>query len=134
MSSLTDQPMILIVDDAPSVALGLKKVLATEGYRAVVCTTVAETMEWMARYEEGIEERPAAMLIDIHLPDGSGLELAKLARTQLGDGLPVIVLSGDTSMENLRALPEAGASLFIAKPVHVKRLVEHIREWAVPTA
>lgn len=117
------KPLVVVVDDAIPIARGLARVLESKGYRTLVFSTAAETRAWL----ENAPEAPAALLVDVHLPDGSGIALAKDARALFADATSVIILSGDTSIENLRALPEAGAHLFIAKPVHVPTLLTQLQ-------
>lgn len=115
---------MLIVDDSPAVTHALSRILDAAGYRAVPCLTMAEAITWMHRHSQW--SPPAAVIVDIHLSDGSGLDLAREAKRIL-PSTPVLVISGDTSIENLRALPDSGATLFLAKPVHVPTLLEQIR-------
>jgi DNA-binding response OmpR family regulator len=72
---------------------------------------------------------PTAAIIDIHLPDVSGLILARELRQRLGERTPIIVVSGDTSMENLNSLAMAGATYFISKPFNPAQLLDRLREW-----
>src|SRR5205085_8914937 len=66
-------------------------------------------------------------VIDIHLPDINGLVLSKKLRELWGPAKPIIVLSGDTSMEVINSLPHVGATHFFSKPVSANRLLEHLR-------
>ena len=117
---------VLIVDDNPGVTRALARLLEQHGYRTVVCHTGTEALAYAAR------SKPAAALVDIHLPDICGLTLSKQLRAKFGeDSCPIIVLSGDTSMENLKRLPQAGANYFLSKPFKSEHLVERLRELAV---
>ena len=75
------------------------------------------------------QEIPAAAVIDIHLPDGSGLDLIRQLRPHWGDDLPIVILSGDTSIETLRQFPELGATYFFSKPANAARLLDHLKRW-----
>ena len=75
-------------------------------------------------------EMLSAAVVDIHLPDISGLVLSSKLRERYGPKLPIIVLSGDTSMENIRSLQHVGATYFISKPFNSEHLVERLREFA----
>lgn len=114
-------PKVLIVDDAEDVTRALSRVLDVRGYRSRPFGTLAGGADWLERHAR--IDPPAVVLVDIHLPDGNGLDLARRARELLGPGAVIIVLSGDTSIENLRALPDTGTSLFVAKPLHVPTLL-----------
>jgi FixJ family two-component response regulator len=50
-------------------------------------------------------------------------------RDLLGPDVPIIVLSGDTSMPMLNSLPHVGATYFFSKPVNAQQLVERLNEW-----
>ena len=78
---------------------------------------------------QSVESVPViAAIIDIHLPDINGLILSRQLRDTLGPGTPIIVLSGDASMEVLNSLPHVGADYFFCKPVKGSLLVDRVRE------
>ena len=66
-------------------------------------------------------------VVDIHLPDMNGLVVSQKFRERLGPHAPIIVLSGDTSMETLNSLPHVGATYFFSKPVNSGQLLERSR-------
>ena len=74
------------------------------------------------------DHRPSAAVIDIHLPDISGLILSQRLRELMGARAPIVVLSGDASMEVLNSLPHVGATYFFRKPVSGVMLLDHFRE------
>ena len=117
-------PTILIVDDNERTTRALSKLLNGAGYRTRVCFTGEETLAAIAR-----DEAPAAARVDIHLPDISGLVLTGKMREKLGERFPIVVVSGDTSMETIRTLPHVGATYFFPKPVNAEYLLERLREW-----
>ena len=118
------RPCVLVVDDNQMVAHALGKLLSHEGWRVSVCYT------GLAALKQVECEMLAAAVVDIHLPDISGLVLSSKLRERYGPKLPIIVLSGDTSMENIRSLPHVGATYFISKPFNSEHLVERLREFA----
>ena len=118
------RPCVLVVDDNQMVAHALGKLLSHEGWRVSVCYTGLDALKQVEC------EMLAAAVVDIHLPDISGLVLSSKLREKYGPKLPIIVLSGDTSMENIRSLPHVGATYFISKPINSEHLVERLREFA----
>ena len=82
-----------------------------------------------AALEAAEREKPAAVLLDIHLPDLSGLILAQKLRSIMGPDRPIIMVSGDTSMETLNSLSHVGATYFFSKPMNVGSLLERLKEW-----
>src|SRR4051812_22356694 len=119
-----ENPCVLVVDDNEVFAHAVAKLLRNQGWRVKVCYNGLDALR------EVECEVLAAAVVDIHLPDISGLVLTAKLRDRYGPKLPIIVLSGDTSMENLRSLPHVGASYFISKPFNSEHLVERLREFA----
>jgi DNA-binding response OmpR family regulator len=71
-------------------------------------------------------------MIDIHLPDMSGLLLTRQLRTLLGDEVPIIIVSSDTWMETLNSLHDVGASYFMSKPMSPMRMLQLLEEHLSP--
>jgi DNA-binding response OmpR family regulator len=115
-------PLVLVVDDNPAITSSLGRLLAAHGYRTSICHLGADALR------SAEDEAPVAALVDIHLPDISGLVLSQKLRERLGPTRPIIVLSGDTSIENIRSLPHVGADYFMSKPLNCGHLVERLRE------
>lgn len=106
---------ILIVEDEENLGLTLNEYLQTRGY----LTFWAETAK--AAKEFFLKEEPDVVLMDIGLPDGSGLELAREFRS-LNKNFLLLFLSAlndpDTKVEGL----EIGAEDYITKPFALKEL------------
>src|SRR5205823_1242249 len=118
------RPCVLVVDDNEAVAHALARLLSSEGWRVSISYNGMDALKQIEC------EMLAAAVIDIHLPDISGLVLSSKLRQQYGPKLPIIVLSGDTSMENIRSLQHVGATYFISKPINSEHLVERLREFS----
>ncbi len=120
-----DAPSLLLVEDDPVLGTFLADNLAADGYEL----TVAETVR------DGLRElqytRPDLAIVDLALPDGSGLEL--IARVREADGLsrldpslPVLVLSGRAGeLDRIRAF-ERGVDDFLGKPFSYAELRHRI--------
>ena len=119
-------PRILVIDDSQPTANALSAVLRRANYETAVAY----------RGVEGLEKaRGAAFdaaVVDIHLPDLSGLVVSQMLRDILGPRTPIIVLSGDTSMTTLNSLPHVGATYFFSKPVNASLLLDRLKEWLDP--
>jgi CheY-like chemotaxis protein len=75
------------------------------------------------------QARPDLMLVDMHLGDMSGLDLARhLARDPGLSTVPRIVLSADASPDQTRAAMAAGFAAYLTKPLNVAQLLRHIDE------
>lgn len=111
-------PLILAVeDDARNVAL-LRAVLERTGYRLVVVGSLAEARAWLA------DQQPDLILLDIGLPDGSGLELAdELKHRTPAPSPPIVALSARVLAADRAAATEAGCDAFFAKPLRTADLL-----------
>jgi two-component system KDP operon response regulator KdpE len=107
------------VDDEPQILRGLRVILSNAGYRVQTVETKGEALDALA-------VRPAdAMVLDLVLPDGTGVEVCKEVRRW--SNLPIVVLSavGD-EREKVRAL-DAGADDYVTKPFGVDELLARLR-------
>ena len=118
------RPKILIVDDSKPTARALSVLLTNARYDTAIAFRGADALE-TARTGGPF----AAAIVDIHLPDISGLLVSQQLREFVGPDMPIIVLSGDTSMQTLNSLPHVGATYFYSKPVNSTQLLERLREW-----
>ena len=100
----------------------MSALLRNAGFEAIGCESGQDALDRTSDFT------PAAAVVDIHLPDINGLILAQKLRDRFGTATPIIVVSGDTSMETLKSLPHVGATYFFSKPVNSGMLIERIRE------
>jgi DNA-binding response OmpR family regulator len=113
---------VLVVDDNFAVANALANVIRKAGFDATACHSGSDALEYLRI------ANPQAAVLDIHLPDINGLVLAGKLRDRLGDAVPIIIVSGDTSMETIKSLPHVGATYFFSKPVNPGVLVARLKE------
>ena len=100
---------LLIVEDDRDLNQGLCKALETDGRQIVSCTDLRSAREQLALLS------PALVLLDVNLPDGSGLDLLREIKEQTPT-LPVLLLTAnDTDMDIVNGL-EQGADDYITKP------------------
>lgn len=110
---------ILLVEDEPGVTAYVAALLRKEGCDVSVAPTVSSAVEQLA---DGL---PDLVLVDIELPDGSGLDVVTYVRRR--SATPVIVVSGRTSeMDKVVGL-ELGADDYIVKPFRNREFVARIR-------
>jgi CheY-like chemotaxis protein len=119
--ALTGARSILIVDDNPTTAKAVEWLLS-----AHYPTVSFHRGSTLLAYAQ--EHGCLAAVVDVHLPDMNGLLVAERLRTLCGPDAPIIILSGDTSMETLNSLPHVGATHFFSKPVASSTLLEKINE------
>ena len=116
-------PRVLIVDDSQPTARALATLLNAANYAVTVSLRGADAVD------QARSTPFAAAIVDIHLSDISGLVVSQKLRELLGPDVPIIVLSGDTSMQMLNSLPHVGATYFFSKPVNSHQLIDRLREW-----
>lgn len=81
--------------------------------------------------ELALTHLPDLVLLDLHLPDGSGAAvLQKLNNNLVTSELPVVILTGDASIGQSRRLLDTGAALCLTKPLDVSQLLAVLDERA----
>jgi DNA-binding NtrC family response regulator len=113
-------PHILVADDERSIRLMLEAGLKLHGFRVTSVPTGLKALEVAGH--GGID----AVLSDIYMPDGGGLDLVRDLR-QIDAAIPIILMTAQGSVEAaVRAMAE-GATDFIGKPFDVAAVVELLR-------
>lgn len=119
---------ILVVEDERHTRQSLERFLRREGWTTLGFGTAAEAQAWLTSSPGGPGNDPSRMIagavIDIHLPDGDGIDLTRFFRQRLGEGVPIVIVSGDTSIATLRRLRDAGGDRFVGKPMSMAALKE----------
>jgi DNA-binding response OmpR family regulator len=111
---------LLVVDDEPHIGLVLRPYLEQLGYRVSFARSLAE-----ARAAVG-GAPPDGMLLDLHLPDGSGLDFLRDLRAKSGTArLPILVLTAEGEERVLREARRLGAAL-VTKPFSPTKLSQRI--------
>ena len=115
------RPVIAIVDDDPSVREGLKSLIRSAGWSV---ETFASAQEFLARPQANV---PSCLILDLQLPDLSGLDLQKrIAATDLE--IPIVFLTGHGDIPASVQAMKAGAVEFLTKPVDEQDLLRAIQE------
>ena len=116
---MTGSARILVVDDEPQILRGLKIILRAGGYAVETAATKADALAALAA------RVPDALVLDLVLPDGEGVEVCREVRRF--SRLPILVLSavGD-EREKVRAL-DAGADDYVTKPFGTDELLARLR-------
>lgn len=116
---------LLVIEDDPFSRQALTRLLQQDGYAVTAFATAREARDWLSS-PEGRERRIDGGVIDVHLPDGDGIELTRQLRRMLGSGPRIVIVSGDTTMPTLNRLRDAGADGFIGKPLRFPVLLEEL--------
>lgn len=111
---------ILVVEDEPNLGITLKEYLETIDYTVTLAESVNKARE---SFESS---RPQVVLMDIGLPDGNGLELAKELRKKRTDFLLFFLSAQNDPDTKLEAL-EIGSEDYITKPFALKELTFRLK-------
>ncbi len=111
---------ILIVEDEPSLSEIMSRALKQEGYVVETAATYAEADMKVAGYSYD------CILLDIMLPDNSGLRLLEHIRA-MGKRENVIIVSARNSLEDKVYGLELGADDYLPKPFHTAELIARVR-------
>ncbi len=114
---------ILIVDDEKASVRLLERVLRACGWTNLRSTYDPRTVRSLVR-----TFRPDLVLLDLHMPHASGLDVLAQTRALLAaDGVPILVVTADDRSEVREAALEAGATDLVAKPVDAAALPLRVR-------
>lgn len=121
----TEPIRVLIVDDHTVVRLGLRTLLShTAGFRVVgEAQTVAEAVQLNE------QTRPDVVLMDVRLPDGSGVEACRRIKADHPE-TRVVMLTSYSDEEAIVGAVMAGASGYLLKQADAERLTQSIRDAA----
>ena len=119
---------IWIVDDDPSIRFVLEKALARENLPTRSFTHPREVLDALADIAVGDPARqgPQALVSDIRMPGGSGLQLLEQVRQQQ-PGLPVIIMTAYSDLDSAVSAFQRGAFEYLPKPFDLPKAVELIR-------
>ncbi len=111
---------VLVVEDDPSIAIGLQMNLETEGY----VVHLAEDGERALELARSVS--PDLIVLDVMLPKRNGLEVLHDLRAE-GRHMPIIILSAKTGEMDKVAGLELGAEDYVAKPFSLAELLARVR-------
>ncbi len=112
---------VLVVEDEPDTAEMFSEMLRLSNYRVVKChgsTTAISTIS---------EEKPDAVVLDIMMPDVSGIEVLRyMQRDPHMENIPVIIVSAKSGHADIQDGLDAGATFYLTKPVSFNDLQEAV--------
>ncbi len=118
-SSVGSRHRVLVLDDDALIRDSMRSLFATLGLDAMTESTVNVLLPFAEKERQHV----AAAVVDYRLHDGfSGIEAARKLKLILGDGVPVILITGDTSAERLRILGASGFPV-LHKPLDPDQLL-----------
>jgi two-component system response regulator MprA len=111
---------ILVVDDDPRITDLLRRILAYEGYSVAIAVSGSEALR------RTLERPPDLMVLDIMLPELSGLEVTRRLRAA-GDTLPILMLTARDTTADLVEGIETGADDYLVKPFVPEELLARVK-------
>jgi CheY-like chemotaxis protein len=115
------RPVVLAVEDEPLNRRLVHAILEPEGYRVHDAVTLAEAREWLRH------EHPDIILLDLRLPDGDGLILAReLKADPRRFMIPIIAATASALSPVPEAAVDAGCDGFLIKPIRPAELVAEV--------
>src|SRR5262249_49751324 len=111
---------ILIVDDDQGTLASLSRAFALEGYTAVTASSASRALERLA------EEPVDAVLSDVVMPEMDGLSFLAKVKERVPE-VPVILMSGQATVDTAVKATRLGATDFVEKPVGLDRLLLTLR-------
>jgi two-component system OmpR family response regulator len=118
--STQPQRRVLVVDDEPSIVDAVATALRYEGFE------VEEALTARAALASAQERRPDLIILDVMLPDLSGLEVTKRLRSD-GISAPILFLTARDTLEDKVAGLSAGGDDYVTKPFALAEIVARVR-------
>lgn len=118
---------VLVADDHAANRMVITRLLQKAGHRATCVEGGEEVLEALVASDYD------AVIVDLHMPGVSGLDLLRELRVMEAGGgrrTPVVVFSADVTPESIQACEQAGARAFLAKPVSTSRLLDTLADIA----
>lgn len=123
-AQLADRPgrRVLLVEDEPASAAVMEALLEEEGLEVDTAATLAEARAHLSARRYG------ALVLDLRLPDGDGVELLReLRRGEAGPPMPILVVSGDPGRRNEPEVRAVEGVDWLQKPIDLDRMAELVR-------
>jgi len=118
-SAVAAEPVVLVVEDDPSIRDALRRLFATVGRTVLTFGSAAELLE------SEFPDVPSCLVLDIRLPGRSGLDLqAELAKA--GVRIPIVFMTGHGDIPITVRAMKAGAADFLAKPFRDQDMLDAV--------
>ena len=112
---------VLIIEDEEDAADMFAEMMRVSGYRVLKTSSSTPALTMMT------DEKPDVVILDIMMPEISGLEiLRQMRRDPMLASIPVVVVSAKSLPADIKIGMEAGASMYLTKPVGFSELKEAI--------
>jgi CheY-like chemotaxis protein len=124
IKTMDSQKTVMIIEDEPDAAEMFAEMMRVSGFRVIKMFSSAPAIPMIS------QEKPDIIILDIMMPDISGLEVLRYMRREPDlQSIPVIVVSAKSMPGDIKGGIEAGASIYLTKPVgflDLKQAVEQV--------
>lgn len=119
--------VVLIVEDNEMNVRLFSDLLKSKGYSILTCTDSTKALQMIK------DNRPNVVLMDIQMPEISGLELTKLIRADKSIcETKIVAVSAFAMDEDIKRIREAGCDDYISKPIEMNSFFKTVAQYAVP--
>ena len=125
LNTLDMQPRVLVavVDDEESVCRALRRLLRAAGLDVETFSSSTTFLESMR--ERLVSRRPDCVVLDLHLPELTGLDVQRLLKAE-GIPLPIVMITGNEEAGIQEKVLGEGAVAFLVKPINARALLSAI--------
>lgn len=117
------QKTVMIIEDEADAAELFSEMMRINGFRVIKMFSSAPAIPMIA------QEKPDVILLDVMMPDISGLEVLRYIRREPElASIPVIILSAKSMPGDIKIGLEAGASMYLTKPVGFQDLKQAVEQ------
>ncbi len=117
------QKTVMIIEDEPDAAEMFAEMMRVNGYRVLKMFASAPAIPMIS------QEKPDVIILDVMMPDISGLEVLRYMRREPDlASIPVIVVSAKSMPGDIKNGIEAGATMYLTKPVGFLELKEAVQK------
>lgn len=121
-------PRILIVDDDEVILATLERALRLDGYEVVRATNGREAVDLSQ------QQRFNLILLDVEMPEMSGLTAARILRSEQRLDIPIVMLTRRAEAEDFEAGFAQGVTDYMTKPFAIAQLRARVRSWLTRSA
>ncbi len=113
----------LVIEDNEDNMLLITRLLEKSGYQTIWAETGNKG------YEVAMQKRPDFILLDIQLPDITGMDVLRMIRdSEIGNSIPVIAMTSYAMTGDREKMLAAGCDGYIEKPIDLLRVIDQIRK------
>lgn len=113
---------ILVVDDSSSNVLLLQSFLEDEGFEVI------PTFDGQEAIDEAKKSSPALILLDVMMPKINGFKvLETLKEDDKTKDIPIIFISADKDVANIKKAKELGVHAYVTKPIDFQEILDEVK-------